>query len=36
MEILRWADPQQRRAARLSGPVPAVAAGRAKAAAIPA
>jgi UDP-2,3-diacylglucosamine pyrophosphatase LpxH len=34
MEILRWADPQQRRTARL--PVPAMAAGRAKAAAVPA
>jgi UDP-2,3-diacylglucosamine pyrophosphatase LpxH len=36
MEILRWADPQQRQAARLSGPAAAVAARRAEAAVVPA
>jgi UDP-2,3-diacylglucosamine pyrophosphatase LpxH len=36
MEILRWADPQQRHAARLSGPAASVAARRAEAAVIPA
>jgi UDP-2,3-diacylglucosamine pyrophosphatase LpxH len=36
MEILRWADPQQRRASGQAGAIAAVAAGHAKAASVPA